>query len=55
MNWIMEHYQDIINIVVSVFVTARLVVLITPTPKDDAWLAMLIDWAKKLGLHIDKK
>jgi hypothetical protein len=53
MNWITEHWQSIINTVVAVVAAARLIVKLTPTPKDDSALDKVVTAAKHVGLVIE--
>jgi len=52
-DWILENWQTLVAIAGAVVMAARLIVKLTPTPKDDAWLARIIDVLKAVGLHID--
>jgi len=52
-DWILENWQTLVAIAGAVVMAARLIVKLTPTPKDDAWLARIIDALKAVGLHID--
>lgn len=40
-------------VVLSVIVVARIVVKLTPSQKDDTFLASIVDFLKHIGLHID--
>jgi len=55
MEYIKNHWQEIIAAITGVMVAARLIVKLTPTPKDDSFLEKIIEWMKHLGLHIDSK
>jgi hypothetical protein len=52
-DWILENWQTLVAIAGAIVMAARLIVKLTPTPKDDAWLARIIDVLKAVGLHID--
>jgi hypothetical protein len=52
-DWILENWQTLVAIAGAIVMAARLIVKLTPTPKDDAWLARIIDALKAVGLHID--
>lgn len=41
-NWIVEHWQDVLSIVAGVIGIATTIVKLTPTQKDDAILAKII-------------
>ena len=53
MNWITENWQNVVGIAGAVVMLARLIVKVTPTPKDDTALAKIISVLKSLGLKID--
>ena len=53
MNWITENWQNIVGIAGGVVMLARLIVKITPTPKDDTALAKIISVLKSVGLKLD--
>ena len=54
MNFITENWQNIVGIAGAVVMLARLVVKLTPTPKDDTFMAKYILPAlKSVGLKID--
>ena len=53
MEWVTENWQSIVALLGAVVLVARLIVKLTPTPADDAWLAKVIDALKHVGLHID--
>ena len=54
-SFIAENHQQIVESAVAVVMAARLIVKLTPTPRDDSFLEGAITWLKHLGLHIDKK
>lgn len=54
-NFVVNHSNDILAIIGGVVVTARLIVKLTPTPKDDSALEKIVGVLKHLGLHIDAK
>jgi len=41
-NWIKEHYQDVLAIIGGIVSVASIVVKLTPSQKDDAVLAKII-------------
>ncbi|MDW8310115.1 MAG: hypothetical protein RMK20_12155, partial [Verrucomicrobiales bacterium] len=43
---------DVIAALGAVIILARLIVKLTPTPRDNTWLERLITWLKHIGLHI---
>jgi len=52
MNWITENFTNIMAIVGAVIVLARIIVKITPTPKDDSILEKVVGFLKAVGLQI---
>lgn len=50
MDWIMEHWKDILAIIGAAVSLATLIVAITPTQKDDALLAKIIKILAAIGL-----
>lgn len=50
MEWIMEHWKDILAIIGAAVSLATLIVAITPTQKDDALLAKIIKILAAIGL-----
>jgi len=50
MNWLLEHYDEILAIIGGVVSVATIVVKLTPTPKDDAALAKVISFLSKFSL-----
>lgn len=55
MDWILAHWTEIVAALTLVAATARIIVKLTPTPADDAWLAKALKALKDIGLHIDPK
>lgn len=53
MDWIMEHWVEIGAGFGLIMGLARIVVKITPTPKDDKVLEGLVKLLKTLALHVD--
>lgn len=51
-NWITSNWTDIVAAVGAVVIAARVVVKLTPTPKDDSVLEKIVNFLKTLGLHI---
>ena len=54
MNWITTNWVYITSTAAAIVIIARLIVKLTPTPKDDTFLEHLVEVCKHLGLHIDK-
>ena len=51
-TYIMAHWADIVTAASGVVIAARVIVKLTPTPKDDSLLESIITTLKHLGLHI---
>ena len=50
MDWIMQHWKDILAIIGGIVTVASIVVKLTPTQKDDTVLAKIIKILSALGL-----
>ena len=50
MNWIVEHFKDVLEVIGAVVSLATLIVALTPTQKDDAILAKVIKFLSVFGL-----
>lgn len=50
MEWIMAHWKDILAVIGGVVTVASIIVKLTPTPKDDSFLAKVIKILAALGL-----
>ena len=55
MAWILANIEQIVAIAGGVVMLARLVVKVTPTPKDDTALEKVVTALKHLGLHVPDK
>lgn len=53
--YITDHWSDIITALTSIIIGARIIVKLTPTPKDDSALEAFVDFLKHLGLVIKDK
>ena len=53
MSFLTENWQNIVGIAGATVMLARLIVKITPTPKDDTALAKIVSVLKSIGLKID--
>ena len=51
MDWIVSNWDTVLLIVTSIVTLASLIVKLTPTPKDDAILAKIINFFKVIGLY----
>jgi Na+-transporting NADH:ubiquinone oxidoreductase subunit NqrC len=50
MNWIAEHWKDVLAIIGGVVTVASLIVKLTPTQKDDNILAKIIKILAIIGI-----
>ena len=51
-NWITSHWTEIVAAVGGVVLAARIIVKLTPTPKDDSILEKIVNFLKSVGLQI---
>jgi hypothetical protein len=54
LNWIITNASDLIGVATTIVAAASAVAALTPTPKDDTWVAKIykvVDW---LALNIGK-
>ena len=49
MNYILDHWTDILAAVMAAKIVAAVIVKLTPTPKDDAILAKVLPWLERLA------
>ena len=52
LTWVIEHWKELVAAVGAAIVLARLIVKLTPTPKDDSALEKIVNFLKAIGLHI---
>ena len=52
MEYIKNHWQDIVNAIMAIVIAARVIVKLTPTPKDDTFLEKIIEWLKHFFLDV---
>ena len=52
-TWITENWSQIVAAVGGVVLAARIIVKLTPTPRDDSFLEKIVNFLKGLGLKID--
>ncbi len=50
MEWIVQHWKDILAIIGGVITVASLIVKLTPTQKDDTILAKIIKFLAAIGI-----
>ena len=51
-NWVTEHWTELMAAVGAAIILARIIVKLTPTPKDDSALEKIVNFLKTVGLHI---
>jgi hypothetical protein len=51
-NYVTGHWSEICSGAAGFVIFARVVVKLTPTPKDDTVLEKVVNFVKHLGLHI---
>ena len=54
LNWIITNASDLIGVAATIIAAASAVAALTPTPKDDTWVAKIykvVDW---LALNVGK-
>ena len=51
-SFVVSNHQSIIEAAAGLVITARVIVKLTPTPKDDSALQSVVNFFKHLGLHI---
>jgi hypothetical protein len=54
MNWIAEHYQEILFIIGSVVTTASAIVALTPSTKDDEILGKIVKFLEYFSIFNKK-
>jgi hypothetical protein len=50
MNWILEHYNDILAAIGAVVTAASSIVLLTPSTRDDEFLGRIIAFIEKFSV-----
>jgi hypothetical protein len=55
MNYILAHWSAIITALTTLIIAARLIVKLTPTPRDDTALEKIVSALKHVGLHVKDK
>jgi hypothetical protein len=54
-QFVVKNHTEIIALIGGIVIAARVIVKLTPTPKDDSILEKVVGFLKHLGLHIDKQ
>ena len=52
MSWFAENWVAVVAALTAVVGAARIIVKLTPTPKDDTVIEKIIAFLKNVGLHI---
>lgn len=52
MQFVSENWQEIVTAIGGIVIAARVIVKLTPTPKDDGILDKVLALLKNIGLHI---
>jgi hypothetical protein len=47
LEWLTTKWDDVLTILAYIIAAASVIVRLTPTPKDDAFLKPLYDWVNK--------
>lgn len=55
MQWFIEHWQDLLTVVLAIHAPAVAIVNLTPTPKDDAVLAKAYKVVEVVAGLVSKK
>ena len=53
--YVSAHFTEIVSAITAVVFSARAIVKLTPTPKDDTVLEKVVTFLKHVGLHVDSK
>lgn len=53
LDFIKNHGTELVALAGAVVMGARIIVKMTPTPKDDSVLEKIVGFFKHVGLHID--
>jgi hypothetical protein len=51
-KWITANYTEMVAALGGIVLAARIIVKLTPTPKDDTALEKVVVFLKTIGLHI---
>lgn len=50
MDWIVNHYQDIFEIIGQIVVVASAIVALTPSTSDDAFVGKIVSFIEKFSV-----
>ena len=51
-TWVTENWTELVAAVGAAIILARIIVKLTPTPKDDTALEKIVNFLKTVGLHV---
>jgi hypothetical protein len=54
LNWIITNASDLIGVAATIVAAASAVAALTPTPKDDTWVAKIYKFVDWLALNVGK-
>ena len=54
MNWIVENWELIVAAALGLHALASAITAMTPTPRDDEWVAAVYQWVERLALVVGK-
>lgn len=54
-DFIIEHFDDLLSVIGALVVIASFIVELTPTPKDDEWLGKIQKWIEKFSVVARKQ
>ena len=55
MAWLVDHWKEIVAAIGGLVIVARIIVKLTPTPKDDSVVEKIVGVLKAIGLHVSDK
>ncbi len=55
LTWIQTHWIEIVAAVGGTVLVARIIVKLTPSPRDDTVLDAIVEFLKTIGLHVNDK
>ncbi len=55
MDWLLDHWDEIVLAIGALIIVARIIVRLTPTQRDDNVLAKVTRLLTKIGLHVPEE
>jgi len=52
MDWLIDNWQNLVAAVGGLVIAARIIVILTPTPKDNKVVENIVRFLKQIGLHV---